>query len=82
MTLAELETLKENKNIKNLVEIKEVKFNHNEDIPLETRLKKYLKKIKNPYYFKSGKVGVSVSYNEEQDKTFSNILKDFFLSEK
>ena len=79
MTHEKLEHLKNNPDMDNLVDISN--FSIDQTLPLNEQIEEFFNKIKNPYHFKCGDVEVSVSYTENGD-TVSEILEDYFLSQK
>ncbi len=51
----------------------------NSDLPAEERMKEFVKQIKNPYFFRCGKLIVQVEYNDT-DKTINDCLREYIES--
>ncbi len=67
-------------NSDDLVDIKSV--NMDQDLSKLENVVKYINDVKNPYYFKVGKVKVRVSYADTDrtlDESFANLLKIKFM---
>lgn len=58
--------------------IENVKINM--DLPVEERMKEFVRQIKNPYFFRCGKLIVQVEYSDT-DKTINDCLKEFIESQ-
>lgn len=54
--------------------IEKVKINT--DLPVQERMKEFAEQIKNPYFFRCGKLIVQVEYSDT-DKTIQDCLKEF-----
>jgi len=52
----------------------------NSDLPVEERMKEFVKQIKNPYFFRCGKLIVQVEYNDT-DKTINDCLREYIESQ-
>ena len=61
-----------------LEHIENVKINT--DIPVEERMMEFVRQIKNPYFFRCGKLIVQVEYSDT-DKTINDCLKEFIESQ-
>ena len=48
----------------------------NTDLPVEERMKEFVRQIKNPYFFRCGKLIVQVEYSDT-DKTINDCLKEY-----
>lgn len=57
-----------------LEHIENVKINM--DLPVEERMMEFVRQIKNPYFFRCGKLIVQVEYSDT-DKTINDCLKEF-----
>ena len=67
-------------NSDDLVDIKSVKMDY--DLSKLENIVKYINEVKNPYYFKVGKVKVRVSYadtDRTSDDAFANLLRIKFM---
>lgn len=60
-----------------LVDIRDVEIDH--ELPKEARVLNFIKKIKNPYCFKHGKVIVKVGFTDTED-TFENRFESYLRS--
>lgn len=54
--------------------IEKVKINT--DLPVQERMKEFVEQIKNPYFFRCGKLIVQVEYSDT-NKTLHDCLKEF-----
>ena len=61
-----------------LEHIENVKINT--DLPVEERMMEFVRQIKNPYFFRCGKLIVQVEYSDT-DKTINDCLKEFIESQ-
>lgn len=61
-----------------LEHIEDVKINT--DLPVEERMMEFVRQIKNPYFFRCGKLIVQVEYSDT-DKTINDCLKEFIESQ-
>ena len=61
-----------------LEHIENVKINT--DLPVEERMMEFVRQIKNPYFFRCGKLIVQVEYSDT-DKTINECLKEFIESQ-
>ncbi len=61
-----------------LEHIENVKINM--DLPVEERMMEFVRQIKNPYFFRCGKLIVQVEYSDT-DKTINDCLKEFIESQ-
>ena len=61
-----------------LEHIENVKIN--KDLPVEERMMEFVRQIKNPYFFRCGKLIVQVEYSDT-DKTINDCLKEFIESQ-
>ena len=61
-----------------LKHIENVKINT--DLPVEERMMEFVRQIKNPYFFRCGKLIVQVEYSDT-DKTINDCLKEFIESQ-
>ena len=61
-----------------LEHIENVKINT--DFPVEERMMEFVRQIKNPYFFRCGKLIVQVEYSDT-DKTINDCLKEFIESQ-
>ncbi len=61
-----------------LEDLEKVKINMNQ--PVEERMKEFIKQIKNPYFFRCGKLIVQVEYSDT-DKTINDCLKEYVESQ-
>ena len=61
-----------------LEHIENVKINT--DLPVEERMMEFVRQIKNPYFFRFGKLIVQVEYSDT-DKTINDCLKEFIESQ-
>ena len=61
-----------------LEHIEHVKINT--DLPVEERMMEFVRQIKNPYFFRCGKLIVQVEYSDT-DKTINDCLKEFIESQ-
>ena len=52
----------------------------NTDLPVEERMMEFVRQIKNPYFFRCGKLIVQVEYSDT-DKTINDCLKEFIESQ-
>ncbi|MDR2560085.1 MAG: hypothetical protein LBC86_11185 [Oscillospiraceae bacterium] len=59
-----------------LVDMSEIEINS--DLPLDERLRDYIKKIKNPYCFRCGNTVVKISHGKTED-TIDDIMENFLL---
>ena len=50
------------------------------DLPVEERMMEFVRQIKNPYFFRCGKLIVQVEYSDT-DKTINDCLKEFIESQ-
>lgn len=57
-----------------LVDIEEVKID--KTLPVEERVKEFIRQIKNPYFFRCGKLIVQVEYSDT-GKRINDCLKEF-----
>jgi len=58
--------------------IEKVKINT--DLPVEERMKEFVRQIKNPYFFRCGQLVVQVEYRDT-DKTINDCLREFIESQ-
>ena len=63
---------KENENISQLVDIRNVKIDRS--LPSEERIKSFIEQIKNPYQFKVGDTVVKVSFANTQNTITDNFI--------
>ena len=63
---------KENENISQLVDIRDVKIDCS--LPSEERIKSFIEQIKNPYQFKVGDTVVKVSFANTQNTITDNFI--------
>ncbi len=61
-----------------LEDLEKVRINMNQ--PVEERMKEFIKQIKNPYFFRCGKLIVQVEYSDT-DKTINDCLKEYVESQ-
>lgn len=61
-----------------LEDLEKVKIDRNQ--PVEERMKDFVKQIKNPYFFRCGKLIVQVEYSDT-DKTINDCLKEYVESQ-
>ena len=61
-----------------LEHIENVKINT--DLPVDERIKEFVRQIKNPYFFRCGKLIVQVEYSDT-DKTINDCLKECIESQ-
>lgn len=61
-----------------LEHIENVKINT--DLSVEERMMEFVRQIKNPYFFRCGKLIVQVEYSDT-DKTINDCLKEFIESQ-
>lgn len=52
----------------------------NTDLPVEERMMEFVRQIKNPYFFRCGKLIVQVEYSNT-DKSINDCLKEFIESQ-
>ena len=76
----ELAHMKDNYNPIDLIDIQNVKFNH--ELSIKEMLEDYIEKVNNPYHFKSGSVEVEIIYSSTSKRNVSDLLKDYFLRKK
>lgn len=62
-----------------LIDIKTVEIDTEK--PIEKRIDEYLKRIKNPYCFLYGDIGVKIEFSEE-GKKLEDLIKNYLISLK
>ena len=61
-----------------LADIEKIEIDKN--LPVKERIKEFVRKIKNPYFFRCGKLIVQVEYSDT-DKSINDCLKEFIDSQ-
>ncbi len=56
------------------------KINVDKNLPVEERIREFVRQIKNPYFFRCGKLIVQVEYSDT-GKSINDCLKEFIDSE-
>lgn len=64
--------------LESLEDIEKVKINT--DLPVEERMREFVKQIKNPYFFRCGKLIVQVEY-ADTGKTINECLREYVESQ-
>ncbi len=61
-----------------LADIEKIEIDKN--LPVKERIKEFVRQIKNPYFFRCGKLIVQVEYSDT-DKSINDCLKEFIDSQ-
>lgn len=63
-----------------LVDIKNIQID--QSLPVEERIRQYLKSVKNPYYFSCGNIPVEIEFSTEGGPQLQHVIIDYFISKK